>query len=172
MTKFYRELLEAIIHRWAAQRTLYVYDRCAELCLSCETHLFSKGNSSQSAANHARNARANPFSYCTGFFYVHYTTPRTYGLPSYPKDEATMVKCLALGHTCHDRDNTVTTPQLESDVRDRSAMTLHSKTVIPAENFEVCAVHEYFQRKNVQCFYTDTVICMLLCSAAEYCTCC
>ena len=35
---------------------------------------------------------------CPGFFYVHYTTHRTYSFTSHSKDEAIMVKCLAQGH--------------------------------------------------------------------------
>ena len=42
---------------------------------------------------------------CPGFFYVHYTTHGTYSFTSHPKDEAIMVKCLAQGHKCHDRDS-------------------------------------------------------------------
>ena len=40
---------------------------------------------------------------CPGFFYVHYTTHRTYSFTSHPKDEAIMVKCLAQGHKRRDR---------------------------------------------------------------------
>ena len=40
---------------------------------------------------------------CPGFFYVHYTTHRTYSFTSHPKDEAIMVKCLAQGHKRCDR---------------------------------------------------------------------
>ncbi len=36
------------------------------------------------------------FNKCTGFFYVRYTTHRTNGFAPHPKDEAIMVKCLAL----------------------------------------------------------------------------
>ena len=39
---------------------------------------------------------------CPGFFYVHYTTHRTYSFTSHPKDEAIMVKCLAQGHKRRD----------------------------------------------------------------------
>ena len=57
---------------------------------------------------HSRNTGASPFSFydkCPGFFYVHYTTHGTYSFTSHPKDEAIMVKCLAQGHKCHDRDS-------------------------------------------------------------------
>ena len=40
---------------------------------------------------------------CPGFFYVHYTTHRTYSFTSHPKDEAIMVKCLAQGHKRRNR---------------------------------------------------------------------
>ena len=40
---------------------------------------------------------------CPGFFYMHYTTHRTYSFTSHPKDEAIMVKCLAQGHKRRDR---------------------------------------------------------------------
>ena len=57
---------------------------------------------------HSRNTGASPFSFydkCPGFFYVHYTTHGTHSFTSHPKDEAIMVKCLAQGHKCHDRDS-------------------------------------------------------------------
>ncbi len=41
----------------------------------------------------------------TGFFYVRYTTHGTYGFTSNLKDEAIMVKCLAEGHKCQQRDS-------------------------------------------------------------------
>ena len=56
---------------------------------------------------------------CPGFFYVHYTTHRTYSFTSHPKDESIMVKCLAQGHKRRDRPgqagirtHILTTPEL------------------------------------------------------------
>ena len=57
-----------------------------------------------------------------GFFYVHYTTHRTYSFTSHPKDEAIMVKCLAQGDKL--RTHILTTPELESNALDRSATSL------------------------------------------------
>ncbi len=42
---------------------------------------------------------------CTGFFYAHYTTHGTNGFTSHPKDEAIMVKCLALRTLMSGRSN-------------------------------------------------------------------
>ena len=62
--------------------------------------------------------------------YVHYTTHGTYSFTSHPKDEAIMVKCLAQGHKRRTgqagiQTHILTTPELESNALDRSAMTLH-----------------------------------------------
>ena len=51
---------------------------------------------------------------CPGFFYVHYTTHRTYSFPSHPKDEAIMVKCLAQGHKRHDRPGRDSNPHSDN----------------------------------------------------------
>ena len=66
---------------------------------------------------------------CSGFFYVRYTTHGTYSFTSHPKDEAIMVKCLAQGHKCRDRQagirtHILATPELESNALDRSATTV------------------------------------------------
>ena len=45
------------------------------------------------------------FNKCTGFFYVHNTTQLTNGFTSHPKDEALMVKYIALEHKFHDWDS-------------------------------------------------------------------
>ena len=51
---------------------------------------------------------------CPGFFYVHYTTHRTYSFTSHPKDEAIMVKCLAQGHKRHDRPGRASNPHSDN----------------------------------------------------------
>ena len=50
-----------------------------------------------------------------------------YSFTSHPKDEAIMVKCLAQGHKCHDRDSNPhsAATELESGKLDRSATTPH-----------------------------------------------
>ena len=62
---------------------------------------------------HSKKHRGKPLLFydkCPGFFYVYYTTHGTYSFTSHPKDEAIMVKCLAQGHKCHDRDVQTVTP--------------------------------------------------------------
>ena len=55
--------------------------------------------------------RTYPFhDKCPGFFYVHYTTHRTYSFTTHPKDEAIEVKCLSQEHKRRNRPGWDTNP--------------------------------------------------------------
>ncbi len=56
----------------------------------------------QGAAVHSAATARNTWK--TRFFYVHCTTHGTYDFTSHLKDEAVIIKCLALGHKCQDWD--------------------------------------------------------------------
>ena len=62
---------------------------------------------------------------CPGFFYVHYTTHRTYIFTSHPKDEAIMVlkDTIAATGQAGIWTHILTTSELESNALDRSATT-------------------------------------------------
>ena len=93
-----------------------------------------QNDAAQSAANQARNTRANPFSFTISVLgSVTYITQHTgpTALRPIPKGPAIMVKRLAQGHKCRYRESNPhsgfrTTPELESGARDPVATTLQT----------------------------------------------
>ena len=105
---------------------------------------------------------------CPGFFYVHYTTHRTYSFTFHPKDKAIMVKCLAQGHKRRDQpgrdsnphsDNTRTWVQcthIDWDhwkmPRNKLAISFHNSTV-KALRSESTVLTSSSCTRNSQCLH-------------------
>ncbi len=101
------------IPRGVSKRSVFFLQGMWSYVLKYETYSFVapcnglRGAVAQYAAIKPGTLGRTPSLYdkCTGFFYVRYTTHGTNGFTSHPKDEAIMVKCLAEGQKCPDRDS-------------------------------------------------------------------
>ena len=82
-----------------------------------------RGRGSSKKRNYFKEVSASPFSGTISVLcsFTDITTHMTYSFTSHPKDEAIMVKCLAQGQAGI-RTHILTTPELESNALDRSAI--------------------------------------------------
>ena len=109
-------------------------------------HCFTKVPRKPSGTNccQIQKHRGKPLLFhdkCPGFFYVRYTTHRTYSFTSHLKDEAIMVKCLAQGHKR--RDGLGRDSNSHSNIRTRVQCTRPLGHDTPPIDFTCVKKHKY-----------------------------